>query len=264
MTGRVRWLRWLRGAARDLAAIIVTAAAIVVALREERPIFANQPSVVARLIAAAPAAQAVLAPSARDTTRADSLVATPQFAADRAAFAADLVHTGRMDQARADSLSYYAVREAYLDGVPPAVVFGVMLTENSLFVSNALSNVGAVGLMQVYPKIWLKALATKFGTNLAADSTNLKYGIYILSHYIKSDSGKVTSKAATTGLLHYNGCVKGTNTPNCHGYPGKVESYVERAANALCGDKTFSECIARPFEQGLFGRPATTTVAQAP
>src|SRR5206468_1148551 len=83
---------------------------------------------------------------------------------DRRAFAADLVATGRMNQVRADSISYYAVREAYRNGIPPAVVFGVMLTENALFVSGAMSNVGAVGLMQVYPKVWLKALSGKFGS----------------------------------------------------------------------------------------------------
>ena len=71
--------------------------------------------------------------------------------------------TGRMNQARADSIAYYAVRESYVNGIPPAVVFGVMLTENSRFISGAMSNVGAVGLMQVYPKVWLKALRAKFG-----------------------------------------------------------------------------------------------------
>ena len=70
-----------------------------------------------------------------------------------------------------------------------------MLTENALFVSGAMSNVGAVGLMQVYPKVWLKALSNKFGKDLATDSTNLKYGIYILGQYIKSDSGSVTPSA---------------------------------------------------------------------
>jgi len=116
------------------------------------------------------------------------MMASPQFEQDKKAFAADLVKTGRMQPARADSIAYYAVRESYRNGIPPAVVFGVMLTENSLFVSNAMSNVGAVGLMQIYPKVWLKALSAKFGKDLASDSTNLKYGIYILKTYIKSDS----------------------------------------------------------------------------
>jgi hypothetical protein len=161
-----------------------------------------------------------------------------------------------MTQARADSIAYYAVREAYLDGIPPAVVFGVMLTENALFVSGAMSNVGAVGLMQVYPKVWLKALSAKFGKDLASDSTNLKYGIYILGQYIKSDSGSVSQKAVSSGLLRYNGCVRGTNTPNCRTYPAKVKTYVERQADAMCGDKSFYDCIAKPFIAGLFGKSA--------
>jgi hypothetical protein len=167
-----------------------------------------------------------------------------------------------MPQSRADSIAFYAVREAYRDGIPPAVVFGVMLTENSLFVSSAMSNVGAVGLMQVYPRIWLKALSAKFGRNLAADSTNLKYGVYILSQYVKSDSGRVTPAAIAAGLLHYNGCVRGTNTHGCATYPTKVKTYVERQGNSLCGDKSFYECIARPFVAGLFGQRADTTSAQ--
>jgi len=161
-----------------------------------------------------------------------------------------------MNQARADSISYYAVRESYRYGIPPAVVFGVMLTENAMFVSSAMSNVGAVGLMQVYPKVWLKELRGKFGSDLAADSTNLKYGIYILSKYIKhsSDSGGVAAGELSKGLLRYNGCVRGTNTPNCRNYPSKVKTYVEKQGGSICGDKGFYDCIARPFIAGLFGR----------
>jgi hypothetical protein len=55
------------------------------------------------------------------------------------------------------------------------------------------------------------------------------------------------------GLLRYNGCVRGTNTPRCHTYPTKVARYVERDAEALCGDKNFYDCIAQPFMKGLFG-----------
>jgi hypothetical protein len=162
------------------------------------------------------------------------LLKSPQFETDRQAFAASLVKTGRMNQARADSISYYAVRESYRYGIPPAVVFGVMLTENALFVSSAMSNVGAVGLMQVYPKIWLKELRKKFGSDLAADSTNLKYGIYILSTYIKhsSESGGVAAGDLSRGLLRYNGCVRGTNTPNCRNYPVEGED-VRREAGRL-------------------------------
>ena len=241
----------------DLAAIVVLVAAIIVAVNHAQPIFAGQPTVVQSLTERVPLTKPILAPAARpDTGRLAALMASPKFAADSAAFSEDLVRTGRMSQERADSIAYYAVREAYDRGIPPAVIFGVMLTENAVFVSNALSNVGAIGLMQVYPKIWLKELGNKFGTDLASDSTNLKYGVYIRSEYIKPKRGTetVTASDVQKGLLRYNGCVKGTNTPNCRTYPTKVKNYVERQAESLCGDKTFYQCIAKPFMDGLLGR----------
>jgi len=251
------WQRWLGIAGRDLLVVAGSVIAIVFAVRVTSPIFANEPTVVERLSRTAPAvAKAVLMPPPGDTSRVARLVASPQFETDRRAFAADLVATGHIDSARADSVAYYAVRESYVNGIPPAVVFGVMLTENSRFVSSATSNVGAVGLMQVYPKVWLEALSARFGKDLATDSTNLKYGVYILKQYIKSDSGRVTRGNVGSGLLKYNGCVRGTNTPNCRSYPAKVRNYVEAQANSICGDKSFYACIARPFIAGLLGRSA--------
>lgn len=244
----------------DVAAIVVLIAAIVFAVNHARPIFAGQPTVVQSLTERVPATKPVLGVP-QDTGRLAVLMASPQFAADSAAFSEDLVRTGRMKQERADSIAFYAVREAYERGIPPAVIFGVMLTENALFVSNALSNVGAIGLMQVYPKIWLKELGDRFGTDLASDSTNVKYGVYILSEYIKPKRGSdtVTASDVQKGLLRYNGCVKGTNTPNCKTYPTKVKNYVERQAESLCGDKTFYQCVAKPFMDGLLGRSVAST-----
>ena len=257
--GRKRRIAALVG---DLAAIVVLVAAIVFAVNHARPIFAGQPTVVQSLTARVPMTKPVLTPAApADTGRLAAMMATPQFAADSAAFSEDLVRTGRMSQERADSIAFYAVREAYERGIPPAVIFGVMLTENALFVSNALSNVGAIGLMQVYPKIWLKELGDKFGTDLASDSTNVKYGVYILSEYIKPKRGTetVTASDVQKGLLRYNGCVRGTNTPNCKTYPTKVKNYVERQAESLCGERTFYQCIAKPFMDGLLGRSVAST-----
>ena len=251
----ISWKRRILPLVGDLAAIVVLVAAIIFAVTHEKPIFAGRPTVVQSLAQRVPTTKPLLVPST-DTGQLAALVASPQFEKDRAAFAADLVRTGRMSQERADSIAYYAVRESYERGIPPAVIFGVMLTENALFVSDALSNVGAVGLMQVYPKIWLKALGDKLGTDLASDSTNVKYGVYILSEYIKPKPGEqqVTASDVNRGLLKYNGCVKGTNTPNCRTYPAKVKNYVEREAESLCGDKTFYECIAKPFMNGLLGK----------
>jgi hypothetical protein len=249
-----RGQRMAKIVARDAVMVVVTLAAIIVGVRVTNPIFANQPNVVASLVKESPIAKAVLDTMAplTDTLRA-AIVALPEFERDRKAFASDLVATGHMDPARADTVAYYAVREAYLRGIPPAVVFGVMLTENSRFVSKALSNVGAVGLMQVYPKVWLKALQEKFGSDLATDSTNLKYGVYILSTYIKTDRGAANASTVNRGLLRYNGCVRGTNTPHCKTYPNKVATYVKKQGGSICGNKSFYDCIAKPFVEGFTG-----------
>lgn len=256
------WVRWAGVAGRDAAIILLTVSAIVFSVRHVHPIFAGQPTIAEAVTKAIPIAKAALPATPKDTSQLAQLIASPKFEADRRDFATALVNTGRMTQARADSIAFYAVRESYVNGIPPAVVFGVMLTENALFVSKAMSNVGAVGLMQIYPKVWLKALSKKFGSDVASDSTNLKYGIYILKQYIKSDSGAVTSQALTTGLLHYNGCVHGSNTPNCHTYPSKVKTYVEKAGTSICGDKSFYDCIAKPFIAGLFGKKEDSTPTQ--
>jgi hypothetical protein len=197
--------------------------------------------------------------------------ASPEFAEQKRRFAEDLARTGRMTRERADSIAHFAVREAFLRGVPPAVIFGVMLTENAQFVSRAKSNVGAVGLMQVYPRVWRKELERIFKTapDFEADSSNLRYGVFILEHYLKPRARRATRGepapspehvvatqpgALMKGLLRYNGCVRGTNTPRCHTYPNKVQRYVERDAKSLCGEKNFYDCIAQPFMAGLLGR----------
>src|SRR5438270_8388430 len=94
----------------DVAAIVVLLAAIIVAVDHAKPIFAGQPTVVQSLAQRVPATKPLLIPQ-KDTGRLAALLASPQFAADSAAFAADLVRTGRMSQDRADSIAYYALRE---------------------------------------------------------------------------------------------------------------------------------------------------------
>jgi hypothetical protein len=259
----------LHPAIRNTAAIVMLVAAIGYTASLIKPVYAGRAPVVGDVIrSVAPPEPAPPAPIPVGAL-ADSVArieASPEFAEQKRRFASDLVRTGRMSQSRADSIAHYAVREAFLRGVPPAVIFGVMLTENAQFISRAQSNVGAVGLMQVYPKIWLKDLSRKFGAkDVEADSTNLRYGVFILEHYLKPRGKKSTGEhvVATApgslmkGLLRYNGCVRGTNTPRCHTYPNKVAQYVERDAQALCGGKNFYQCIAQPFMAGLLGKTAS-------
>jgi soluble lytic murein transglycosylase-like protein len=116
--------------------------------------------------------------------------------------------------------------------------------------------VGAVGLMQVYPKVWLKKeFSDSLGADLASDSTNVRYGVFILSRYFnpRTKSGETRPRDYRTALLRYNGCVKGTNTPHCKNYPDKVKQYVEASAKSICDGRSFYDCIAKPIIDGLFG-----------
>ena len=179
----------------------------------------------------------------------DVALNSPQFFHDRDSFAMDLVRTGRVGPDRARSLADVAVREAYTRKIPPALVLGVMMTENDEFKSTARSNVGAVGLMQIMPKIWTSTLGRKFGTNLRADSTNLKYGIWILG-WLAEETSKIVVDADDAwrhALLRYNGCVTGSNTPSCHKYPDVVRRHVVQSAKTICGGQTFKECVAEPM-----------------
>ncbi len=173
-------------------------------------------------------------------------IKSEQFRADREAFALDLIRTGKVTPLRARSLADVAVREAYTQKIPPALVLGVMLTENDEIKSRARSKVGAVGLMQVYGKHWRGALGAKFGTNLRDDATNLRYGIYILK-WTARQVEDFTIDGWRDALLKYNGCVRGRNTPDCRVYPEVVKHNVERAAKASCAGRDFHACIVQPM-----------------
>jgi hypothetical protein len=176
----------------------------------------------------------------------------PQFQRDVEAFAADLRGTGKIFGDRVDSIALVAVREAYHRRIPPALVLGVMLTENDGFKSRAQSNVGALGLMQIMPRLWTPGLGQYLGRNLRDDETNVRYGVYILKHFAKKtadtlDAGDVTRLA----LLSYNGCVHGSNTADCRAYPRKVQEHVEASAREICAGRLYHECVALPLWAAL-------------
>jgi len=240
---------------RALAAVGVLVTIIIFAVSQTRPVYASSETVVEHLRKHAPVAAAVIAPKVESTTVV-RLMASPKYQEEKRNFYEDLMRTGQLDSARADSIAQYAVREAYTRGISPAIVFGVMLTENARFISKAMSNVGAVGLMQVYPKVWLKKqFSDSLGKDLASDSTNLKYGLFILDKYFhpRTRSGQVQERDYRSALLRYNGCVRGSNTPNCKTYPDKVKRYIEASAQSICDGRGFYDCIAKPFIAGLMG-----------
>jgi hypothetical protein len=54
-----------------------------------------------------------------------------------------------------------------------------------------------------------------------------------------------------TALLSYNGCVRGTNTPDCRAYPEKVRQHVESDARSSCAGKPYEDCVALPLWAAL-------------
>src|ERR1035437_3789221 len=216
---------------RSLALIALLLVVIVYTVVNTRPIYSTSGTLGDELRKHAPGVAATIAPG--DSSNIDQLMASPKFLEEKQNFYEDLMRLKQVDSARADSIAQFAVREAYIRGISPAIIFGVLLTENAKFISTATSNVGAVGLMQVYPKIWLtKELSTLLGKDLVSDSTNVKYGVFILSQYFrpKTKSGQTTERDWQTALLRYNGCIKGTNTPRCRPYPDKVQKFVVGSA----------------------------------
>jgi soluble lytic murein transglycosylase-like protein len=241
-----------------LAVATGAAAAIVFSAGNVRPVYAGRAPVVARLLGeawrdSATAAAVERAPWAMSST--DEALDSPRFDADRRAFAADLFRTGNVTAARAGSLADIAVREAYQRRVPPALVFGVLMVENPELKSTARSNVGAAGLMQIDPRAWKRTLSRHFGSNLNDDRTNIRYGVFILSHLVyKSDVwGNDPDSTLRRGLLRYNGCVRGTNTRGCHRYPDVVRSRIETLALSQCGVSGFERCVSEPLRLSMRG-----------
>jgi hypothetical protein len=226
---------------------IVAACTVVFTATQVRPVFLGQATVANRVLAGAYLdSSAARAPWL--SLPEPLAMQHPQFGRDVAAFATDLRRTGVIEPARADSIARVAVREAYHRRIPPALVLGVMLTENDQFKRNARSKVGALGLMQIMPRLWAPNLGPILGHNLRDDETNVRYGVYILKHFATRTADSLDASAVIrSALLSYNGCVHGSNTPDCKAYPLKVRQHVESDARAVCAGQSYRDCVALPL-----------------
>lgn len=115
------------------------------------------------------------------------------------------------------------VQEANAAGLEPRLLVAVMLVENPWLDPSARSPVGAVGLMQVMPLHegeWAGCEA-----DLQDIRANICHGARIFANYVEGAHGDVDR-----ALLRYNGCVRGTNTPDCHRYPYHVYARAGRAS----------------------------------
>ena len=117
------------------------------------------------------------------------------------------------------------VEEGQKEKIDPALLVGVLLTEDADLNPRARSSVGARGLMQVMPQH-----GGKWGcgsSDLFDIESNICHGVQILKQAL--DDAPNTRVA----LLRYNGCVRGRNTPNCHLYDDKVLRHADKAAEQM-------------------------------
>jgi soluble lytic murein transglycosylase-like protein len=116
------------------------------------------------------------------------------------------------NEAHVTRIAIALVREGRRAAVDPRLLMAVLLVENPWLELGARSSVGAVGLMQVMP---FHAGGWGCGGDDLTDlDINICHGAQILAAALRSAQGNLDR-----ALLRYNGCVRGTNTPDCHLYP---------------------------------------------
>ena len=263
--------RFARQAARQLATATALLAVVYATATHVRPVFFGTTRVAERVLAKPATAdssrmiEAVVRASPWLHDSFETAVGSSQFAADRAAFVEDLVGTGRMSRARAVTIADAAVTRAYRERVPPALILGIMLTENDAFKPTARSRVGAVGLMQIMPRVWRPTLGKIFGTDLRDDATNVKYGVFVLRWMHDGVPEQLGPSASyRTALLRYNGCVRGRSSASCRRYPDIVQRHVVRNASASCAGRDFERCVIQPlYLRRQLAAPAGETGAAA-
>jgi soluble lytic murein transglycosylase-like protein len=119
------------------------------------------------------------------------------------------------------ALSLYS--ESRRVDIDARLLLAVLLVENPWLDPKARSPVGAVGLMQVMP--FHRGKWGNCAPDLEDVEANICHGARIFAHYFRQTGGDIER-----ALLRYNGCVRGTNTPDCHRYPYHVFARAGRAS----------------------------------
>lgn len=127
------------------------------------------------------------------------------------------------DSALVERISVALVREANRVELEPRLLLAVLLVENPWLEPKIRSPVGAIGLMQVMPVH--RGGWSACGPDLEDVDANICHGAQIFAHYFERSNGDLDR-----ALLRYNGCVNGTNTPDCHQYPNHVFAHAGRAS----------------------------------
>jgi soluble lytic murein transglycosylase-like protein len=212
-----RWKRILKAALHGISATILLAAGTVWTLKQQHPKFLK-PGGLLQLPAAVVTAQP---PGTEGYALPTDSASREEILRVRHAL---LKYT--RDTVRAQRIATAVVAEGGKRNLSPALLVGVLLTEDVTLNPQAKSFVGARGLMQVMPfhaGKWKQCPSS----DLFAIETNVCYGTSILADLVKR------SPTMERALLRYNGCVRGTNTPNCQSYSGKVLKFAEQAATRM-------------------------------
>lgn len=119
------------------------------------------------------------------------------------------------DPELAEQVAVALVRESNAVEMEPRLLLAVLLVENPWLDPVIRSPVGAVGLMQVMP--FHEGQWPACEPDLEDVDANICHGVRIFAYYFRQTGGNLER-----ALLRYNGCVRGTNTPDCHQYPYHV------------------------------------------
>jgi soluble lytic murein transglycosylase-like protein len=131
----------------------------------------------------------------------------------------------RAEPEMANRVARAIVKEARQLQLPPSLLAGVLITENSRLEPESVSNKGAIGLMQV-----MRFHAGVFdcdSDDLLQVEANICHGARVFAGYLKR------SKDVRLALLRYNGCVRSRATSSCRRYPGKVLREAEEVRQQL-------------------------------
>jgi hypothetical protein len=117
------------------------------------------------------------------------------------------------------------VKESRELQLPPSLLAGVLLTENSRLEPESISSRGAVGLMQV-----MRFHAGVFdcdSDDLLQVEANICHGARVFAGYLKRTND------VRSALLRYNGCIRSMATRSCRRYPSKVLRQAEHIRHQL-------------------------------
>jgi soluble lytic murein transglycosylase-like protein len=190
----------LRAASHAIALGVLLVSGAVWTISQQHPLYAN-PGKLLRLPAA-------IVDAAQPTEQAFRI--------------GEVLNQYTHDRALAFRIADALVDQAEREHIDPALLVGVLLTEDATLDPHARSSVGARGLMQVMP-----LHSGKWGcgsSDLFNIESNICHGVQILKEAMRS------APNTRVALLRYNGCVRGRNTPNCHTYDDKVLRHAGRAA----------------------------------